>query len=243
MQAAIEAGAIGLLLGLIDIHSTSEDFYNSGITYATAGLFLGLRHGRRAWQAWIPLSVTLYLAHRAAIALGYKPPYVEVDAATALACLRASWPAGLGLCVGAFVRLVTRVGHVLRLPAAPAERPSARRYTVRRMMFVVAAIALHLAFLRMLLLNDPFFGFGTNYAADYNESRFSTLRAGMSCQEVEATVGSPLRKVPWDVDTGPRHQEMWFYSYGRDDTSNYWRRWVLVEQEKVVEVISDFWFD
>ena len=204
MQAAIEAGAIGLLLGLIDIHSTSGDWYSSELAYAVAGILLGLRHGSRAWQAWIPLSLPLYLTHRAAIACGYRPPYVEADAATALACLFTAWPAGLGLCVGGFVRLVARLGHFLRLRAAASpERPFARRYTVRRLMFYVAAVALHLAFVRMLLLSDPLFGFGTVYSAGYHESRFNALRGGMTCQEVEALVGVPLRKVPWDLDTAP----------------------------------------
>jgi hypothetical protein len=109
-------------------------------------------------------------------------------------------------------------------------------------MVIVAVLSFHLAFVRLLLKNDLFFGFGTIYSARYSESRFKTLRAGMSRDEVEAIVGPPLRKVPWDVLT-PHEREMWYYSDQHDYTANYWRRWVLFENGKVVDVINDFWLD
>jgi hypothetical protein len=59
IQAAIEAIAIGLLLGLIDAHSTSDDWFNAIVAYPAAGFALGLRHGRRAWQAWVPMGSSL----------------------------------------------------------------------------------------------------------------------------------------------------------------------------------------
>lgn len=105
-QAAIEGIAVGLLLGLMDVHSTGGDWFNAMTAYLAAGVLLGLRHGGRAWQAWLPLGSSLYVMHRAAIGCGYQPPYVEVDAESAAACLTASWPAGLGLGLGTFVRFV-----------------------------------------------------------------------------------------------------------------------------------------
>ena len=60
MQAAIEATVLGSLLGLVDIHSTSEDWFSSFVAYILVGLALGLLHGRNAWQAWIPLGSSLY---------------------------------------------------------------------------------------------------------------------------------------------------------------------------------------
>lgn len=65
----------------------------------------------------------------------------------------------------------------------------------------------------------------------------------MTREEVEAIVGPPLRKVPWNESAGSPHEEMWQYSDRRDYTANYWRRWVLFEDDKVLEIISDFWFD
>jgi hypothetical protein len=103
--AAIEGTVIGLTLGLIDIHSTVDDWFDAGFAYAVAGLLLGLRHGRRSWQAWCPLGWCFYLMHRVAIARGYRPPYVEEDADKAIRSLFVLWPAGLGLALGAFARL------------------------------------------------------------------------------------------------------------------------------------------
>lgn len=102
--AAIEGAAIGTVLGLIDIHSDNEDWFNPDLAYLVAGLVMGLRHGGRSWQAWSPLGWCFYLMHRAAIAHGYRPPYVEADADKAILSLYVLWPAGLGLAVGALIR-------------------------------------------------------------------------------------------------------------------------------------------
>ncbi len=110
-------------------------------------------------------------------------------------------------------------------------------------MSIVLLIAIHLAFVRLLLMTDPFFGFCTFYSAGFSESRFRTLHVGMTGGEVEAIVGPPLRKVLWNQSAETRDEEMWCYSDRQDDTANYWRRWVLFENGKVVLVINDFWFD
>src|SRR3954467_4342850 len=85
--AAIEGALIGLTLGLTDIHSTNGDSFNSDVACLIASLVLGLRHGGRSWQAWSPLGWCFYLVHRAAIACGYRPPYVEADADAAISSL------------------------------------------------------------------------------------------------------------------------------------------------------------
>jgi hypothetical protein len=131
-----------------------------------------------------------------------------------------------------------------RHPApASAERTTRQRLTVRGLMVIVSLIGIHLATLRALLIHEPFFGFGTYYSDGYSESRFVTLRVGMTCGEVEAIVGRPLRKVPWNQDTGPYSEEMWQYSDRPDCTANYWRRWVHFENGKVITVFNDFWLD
>ena len=105
-QAAIEAIAIGLALGLIDVHSSTGDAFDPITAYFITGFALGLRHSWKARQAWIPLGGCFYLAHRVAIASGYKPPYVERNAAEAVKSLYVLWPAGFGLIVGIVVQLV-----------------------------------------------------------------------------------------------------------------------------------------
>src|SRR5271170_6735395 len=83
-QAAVEATIIGLSLGLMDVHSTRDDWFSPELAYLAAGFVLGARQNRRAWQAWFPLTWSLYLVHRATITYGYRPPYVDQDANAAL---------------------------------------------------------------------------------------------------------------------------------------------------------------
>ena len=244
IQVPLEGMAIGLVLGLIDIHSTGGYGILLLFAYVVAGIALGWRHAGRAWQAWVPLGSSLYLVHFAAIAGGYQSPYVEDDAGSAIGCILMAWPTGLGLFLGAFVRFFDRrVPSSSDTAAILAQRPRARRLTVRRMTGIVAVIALHLAFVRLLMNNDPFFGFCTNYSEGYSERRFNSLRVGMTREEVEAIIGAPLRILPRNQDSGSRDEETWKYSGRRDYTANYWRREVFFENGKVVVVIGDFWFD
>jgi hypothetical protein len=76
LHAAIEGTLIGLSLGLIDVHPRPGDWFDATSAYIIAGFVLGVRHAERAWPAWIPLASCFYLIHRAAIASGYRPPYV-----------------------------------------------------------------------------------------------------------------------------------------------------------------------
>jgi hypothetical protein len=271
-QAAIEGSAIGLTLGLIDAHSTNDDWFPTFFAYLIAGFVLGLRHTGRAWESWAPLGSSLYFVHLAAIACGYRPPYVEEDAEQAIACVLAVWPVGLGLAAGALGRVgisdfarrtwpgpggASRdrhgtgeagiAGHSdsgrAHPVATPNERTPRQPLTVWRLMVIVAVIGIHLAFLKLILMSDPFFGFGTVYSERFSEGRFNTIRVGMTGGEVEALVGPPFGKVPWGSPPNPQDTEMWFYSKRPNDTSNYWRRWVVLEKCKVVSVTSDFWVD
>ena len=105
-KPAIEGTAIGLTFGLIDVHSKDGDWFNALLAYLLAGFVLGIIHAGRAWQAWPPLGWSFYLMHRAAIAYGYRPPYVEENGAAALVSLFVLWPAGFGLGIGASLRFV-----------------------------------------------------------------------------------------------------------------------------------------
>jgi hypothetical protein len=261
--AAAEGAAIGAVIGLIDIHSTNEDGFNTSLAVLAAAVAIGLRHGGRSWQAWSPLGWCFYLMHRAAIARGYRPPYVEEDANRAILSLYVLWPTGLGLALGAFIRFpISRLlrsvgwtkaetdrpmdpGRALsrRPDLAVAERRPRQRLTVGGWMIVIALFGLHLAALRALLIHEPFLGLGTIYSERYSEARFTTLRVGMSRGEVEAIMGRPLRVVPWNQEMGPHDEEMWCYSDQPNALANFHRRWVLFEKGKVAVVINDFWID
>jgi hypothetical protein len=83
------------------------------------------------------------------------------------------------------------------------------RSTVRRMMIEVACLGLCLAGTRFVLRELPFGGnLGTIYSKDYDETKFRSLRAGMSAREIESIMGRPLKKVPMIEDD----HELWHYS-------------------------------
>ena len=150
-RAAAEGTAVGLLLGLIDVHSKQGDLFNAAepSNLIAGWAILGLRHGVRAWQAWGPMGWCFYLMHRAAIGCGYRPPYVEEDA-----------DRGHLLSSGAHVEPVW--AHRLRrtTPAGPSLGSQGDRYgvspwaeprrpfTIAAMMATVALIGVQLAALR-----------------------------------------------------------------------------------------------
>lgn len=107
-------------------------------------------------------------------------------------------------------------------------------------MVVIAVIGVHLAFVRLMLVSDPFFGHGTIYSQQYSEERFRTIQVGMTTAEVEAVMGPPLRKESASI---PADDEMWHYSDQFNGTANFWRRWLLFQKGKVLVVIDDFWED
>jgi hypothetical protein len=261
--AVAEGAALGSAIGLIDIHSTNENGFNTSLAVLATAAAIGLRHGGRSWQAWSPLGWCFYLMHRAAIARGYRPPYVEEDANWAILSLYVLWPAGLGLALGAFIRIpISRLLRYLgwtkgetnspvdpgaalspRPDLAVAERRPRRRLTVGGWLIVIALFGLHLAALRALLIHEPSLGLGTTYSERYGEDRFTTLRVGMSRGEVEAIMGRPLRVVPWNQRMGPHDEEMWLYSDQPNALANFHRRWLLFEKGKVADVINEFWID
>jgi hypothetical protein len=249
-QATLEAIAVGLPLGLFEIHSKAGDWFDAGFAFFLVSLLLGLRHGGRAWQAWGPLGFCLYLTHRVAIAHGYRPPYVEEDADAALSTFFVLWPTGFGLGLGMLVRVgisaLVRTSQKREEGAAPElsiDVPRRTPLTLPRLMLIIALISVNIAAARMLLKSDAFFGFGTIYAPGYSERRFHRIRVGMTCAEVEAIMGRPLDKVDWSFGTAPKDREMWRYSKQHNALANCWRRWVLFEKGKVLEVVSDFWVD
>jgi hypothetical protein len=252
-QATVEAIAIGLPLGLIDVHSRQGGWFDAHLAFLLAGVLLGVRHAGRAWQAWGPLGFCHYVMHRLAIAYGYRPPYVEEDARSALLCFVILWPALVGLGLGMLFRLA--ITALVRASRKRQEEPATDlsteaacrgRFTVSRLMLIIALIGVNLAAARMLFQSDCFFGFGTVYAQGYSESRFHRVRVGMNPAEVEAIMGEPLLKGDWGcliASPSPGDRDTWRYSNQHHYTANFWRRWVIFEKGKVVDVVSDFWVD
>ena len=111
------------------------------------------------------------------------------------------------------------------------------------MMVAVACVGLVLGLIRLVRFIDPFFGTGTVYSERYSKACFNRLRAGMPPKVVEAVIGRPLAKVPWNRHMGPRAAEMWYYTDQPHGTANFHRRWVYFEDGKVCQVFNDFWID
>ena len=222
---------VGLLLGLADANHAGE-FHWTGYAYFLAGVLLGYRHAGRSWPCWPPLGVSLYVVHIAAIACGYQPPYVERDFQAARETLQFFFPAGAGIAVGASLRLaLTVVGWSHRKGGPPVRfLPS----STRGVMATVAEVGITLGLIRWIAFDSC-----TIYSAGYHEGRFHQIRAGMTSEQVESMMGRPIQVFDWPGD-GMRN---WVYTRGAADTSNYWRRWVMMKGGKVAFVVSDFWWD
>ncbi len=230
VQPIGEALAMGLLLGIADVNSTTGFGIAIG-GYLFAGAVIGIRHARCVCCSWPVLGSSLYLVHVAAIACGYTPPYVEADYRCAEMTLLALIPSGIGLALGAFARVGLALLGWFRREARPAVRLLPR--TTREAMVAIASIAVGLTCIHRV------FAPPTLYAARYREDRFQAIRAGMTDQQVESALGPPLSKR----ETGQTGVEIWIYSDQYTPESNYERRWVFVTNGLVSQVVSEYWVD
>ncbi|MEW6058261.1 MAG: outer membrane protein assembly factor BamE, partial [Bdellovibrionota bacterium] len=90
------------------------------------------------------------------------------------------------------------------------------------------------AFWRTLM--TPFTG--TIWAKKFSEQNFAKIRPGMPRAEVEALLGSPLRKDCSEKGC------MWVYSNQDTGTADYDRRWVVTDPTgRVTEVRHEFYID
>lgn len=233
LQPFWEASAFVLAWGLLDIHNSSRlasDFLLLP-TFVAAAFSLGFRHaGRGAWLCWAPLGLGVYCIHLAAIQRGYLPPFVEKDALAARATIGWFFPAaGDFLFLGVLARVGASACGWMRRDGEPV------RILPRSMRGLIAGVAV--AGVVMMLLKWAA-GVETVYAPGFNESRFQQIRPGMSASEVETWLGKPLKKLPWGEG-----RSAWWYSVGASSTSDHWRRWVIIENDRVDLVISDYWYD
>ena len=96
------------------------------------------------------------------------------------------------------------------------------------------------AFGLLIAVDDLYYaartGNNTVYAKGYTDARFRSIRLGMTAIQVEATLGPPLKIAPFGG-----MPSVWYYTDQETDWDNFWRRWVVFERGRVVEIISDFW--
>jgi hypothetical protein len=125
-------------------------------------------------------------------------------------------------------------------------RSKRHQFHVWRLSAAIAVVALALSMGRFHLLRlGAMFGYGTVYASGYTEEGFRSVTTGMSSEEVLATIGTPLRKVPWTGYTWPvpGSDENWWYSEQPPQDGNYYRRWLLFKNGRVLANLSYFYVD
>ena len=104
------------------------------------------------------------------------------------------------------------------------------RVTIWR--FVAATVGLGAC----LGLTCRFFDTRTFYSQGYSETKFRSVREGMTAEQVEAVMGPPLEKIPWQDGA-----VNWTYSDRPWDTADFSRRWIIFRGGKVDSVINDYW--
>jgi SmpA / OmlA family len=114
------------------------------------------------------------------------------------------------------------------------------RWTVRHSLLLIAGLGLGLGLLRVYTMSNYLYGYGTVYSPGYSESRFNSIRKGMTRQQVETIMGPPLTKTIAEYQGG---DEMWAFSDQPSITSNYWQRWVIFNKGQVSIIVKDFWID
>jgi SmpA / OmlA family len=135
---------------------------------------------------------------------------------------------------------VTFARFRIRSPAGAGQR---RTLTVATSMLLVAWAGVILAIVQWFHVN-----FATVYAPSYREDRFAQVRIGMTRQEVDSLLGTPLRNTPLPSESW-KPDDCWVYSrppgpgYWGD---NYWRRWIFFgpgKDGKVEAIVNDYYED
>jgi outer membrane protein assembly factor BamE (lipoprotein component of BamABCDE complex) len=105
------------------------------------------------------------------------------------------------------------------------------RLSVRTMTIMVVLSGTMIFLLRGCILHPD----NTIYANGYSETGFRQLRVGMTSIEVVALIGAPLEKAPY---TGGA--SVWDYTDQYNRTRSFWRRWLVIENDTVEEVVNDY---
>ncbi len=139
------------------------------------------------------------------------------------------------------------------------------RFTIRRLMVMVAVAGMVLAVAKLLFIDnrptDFLFaaisaleGHSTIYAEGYSESKFRSLRVGMTAAQVEAVMGAPLSRGHW-MDSGDAGvgqpitpvegtlSDLWYYTRPARARGNHWRREVWFRNGVVYRADSTYYLD
>lgn len=142
------------------------------------------------------------------------------------------------------------------------------RLTVRQMMVAVTIAGIVLAFAKVIFIDnrpldvligtlDALVGKFTVYADGFNESKFRSLRVGMTARQVEDIMGPPLERGQWQDSGGSGPitpgvgtlEELWHYSRAGtaptagNATANYWRRQVWFRGGAVYSIDRTYYVD
>ena len=136
------------------------------------------------------------------------------------------------------------------------------RVTVRRMMVTVAVAGIVLAFAKFLFIDNrpidvlaaaisALDGHSTVYAEGYSESKFRSLRVGMTARQVEDLMGPPLERSQWQIPSGggpitPGEgilDDLWHYTRAGKARGNYWQREVWFRNGVVYRTDSTYYLD
>ncbi len=136
------------------------------------------------------------------------------------------------------------------------------RASFRRAMIAIAVLGIVLASARLWFIDnnprDVLFasisaleGHYTIYSEVYRESRFRSLRAGMTARQVEDIMGPPLAKGRWmaadgggptTTEGGTLH-DLWHYTRAGKSRGNYWRREVWFRDGLVYATDRSYYLD
>jgi hypothetical protein len=139
------------------------------------------------------------------------------------------------------------------------------RFTLSRMMVAVAVAGIVLAFAKFLFIDNrpidiliaaisALDGHSTVYSEGYSESKFRSLRLGMTARQVEDIVGPALERGHWmdSRDTGAGQpttpgegnlSDLWYYTRAGKARGNYWRREVWFRDGVVYRTDSTYYLD
>jgi hypothetical protein len=140
------------------------------------------------------------------------------------------------------------------------------RFGIRRMMVVIAMAGIVLALAKYVFIDNrprdlliaaisALGGHYTVYAEGYSESKFRSLRVGMTARQVEDIMGPPLTKGHWQYQSGSGPttpgvgilEDMWYYTRGgkqvRQGTASHWKRTVLFRNGLVYETDITYYLD
>jgi len=133
------------------------------------------------------------------------------------------------------------------------------------MMVMVAVAGIVLAVAKFLFIDnrptDILFaaistleGHSTVYAEGYSESKFRSLRVGMTARQVAEVMGPPLERGHWmdSGDTGVGQpitpgegipSDLWYYTGAGKARGNYWRREVWFRNGVVYRTDGTYYLD